>query len=494
MLTEIKDRQLVFILLIFSIAIRLIILLNSDDTDSLGGALPAIIQSEWSISSFIHFHNPPLGIYLMKISRLFSKSPIAVRIPSFVFGSLLVLPFYYFVKTLYGQQVAFFSSLALSIFYKHINMSVISSAEIFFYFFVFSMLYFFFKFKQVGYKKIRFLILAALSLNVATMARYEAWILIPTLSVFLIKENKKYIFCFLFISMIFPGFWMYLNYKFFGNPIEFYILQLKLYRAEYLAGLGWGTNLSLFGRLFGWIFILQQIFSPLIFWLGLIGLFFSILTRKFALPFIFLCMLSLFTLKVVKHSMFLDFRYAIFLALFFLIFVILGVNIFPKFKKTALVCLILYLFFSWIQRTIIELPHLSPPDAAILNYFKENLQRNEKILVIGSISSILIMNSGFYNVPSDIASVSERYIHEVGTGEFRINMSRQGNFAREINPEWLCDYAKFNRPKYIVIGIYDYPVLLVPDIEKIVSFFPNAKAECVLTKDVNRIYKINYEN
>ena len=159
-----KDKKLVFLLFLLSQLIRLASLLNSYDTDRLGEAIDAIQQPGWSMGCFIPRHAPSLETYLIKISRLFNESPMVTRIPNFILGSLLVIPFYYLVKILYNQKIALFSALALSIFHKHINISVTSCSEIPFYFFLFTALAFFFKFQQDENKKISFLILSALTL------------------------------------------------------------------------------------------------------------------------------------------------------------------------------------------------------------------------------------------------------------------------------------------------------------------------------------------
>ena len=125
-----KGKKLIFILLLFSLLIRLFILLISDDITPL---------DVWgfSFANVKHYHTPPLSIYLGRLAHLLNDSPMAIRIPNLILGSLLIIPFYYLAKILYNQEIALFSSLVLCGFYPHINMSVVSNEYIPLYFLFF---------------------------------------------------------------------------------------------------------------------------------------------------------------------------------------------------------------------------------------------------------------------------------------------------------------------------------------------------------------------
>ena len=262
------------------------------------------------------------------------------------------------------------------------------------YFFLFTTLSFLFSFKQIDNKKMPFLIFSALAFNLATMARYEAWFLIPILPIFLIKENKKYLFIFSFLSIIFPVIWMGIHYKLFGNPIKFYFWQTQNAREMFLAGLGLGANLNFSQRLFGWFWMLRLIFTSPVFWVGLFGLFCSILQGKPTLPFIFLITLSAMTIKAVNHTLPLGTDYAQILAIFFIIFIVYGIyNLLSKFRfKKVIFCgLTLYICVLWIGKAVHERPLFPPAQAALLDYLKRNLKDGDEIAAV-NISEILLAN------------------------------------------------------------------------------------------------------
>ena len=197
-LTLKPETGVIFLLCIFAFLIRVYFLLTSDN---FYGALPmSVVLGAMRLLTGHGVKFFGLGARLQLYENLigcvlwFWNQPLIVsRVVSLVFGSFFVVPYYYFTKLVTNKKTAFVSSFFLCLYPLHIILSVLSREDVTYCFFLFCAFVFFFKFKKYSGRKILFLIFSAVFLNLSCLMRYDGWIFIPILAVFLLP-GKKYIF------------------------------------------------------------------------------------------------------------------------------------------------------------------------------------------------------------------------------------------------------------------------------------------------------------
>lgn len=203
-----NERFSVFVLFIWAFGLRLALLLNTDngiDSEAPG----RIFQSmHWlSAMNFMpgEFNYGPLDFcFIAGALSLWNNVFWSPRLVSLLFGSLTIVPFFYFLKYCFSRETAFLGGALLSVFILHVKHSVITTAMASFGFFLCLALFFYVYFLEVN-NCLFFILLSAVSLNLANMLRFEGWVFIPVFSVFLFLKGKRPAAAlFLLVSLILP--------------------------------------------------------------------------------------------------------------------------------------------------------------------------------------------------------------------------------------------------------------------------------------------------
>lgn len=151
----------------------------------------------------------PFHFYLNSFSFWFYNnwqfSPVFFNI---LLSCLSIFPFYYFVKNEFNSKGAFYSSILFIISPVLFRNSFMSLSETPFWFFITITLYSISK--GFNSKKAIWFFAGGITLTIAAGFRYEAWLLIPLLTILIIlRKQWKGGFVFALFSAIFPAVWIY---------------------------------------------------------------------------------------------------------------------------------------------------------------------------------------------------------------------------------------------------------------------------------------------
>lgn len=117
---------------------------------------------------------PPLHSILLGIPTLFGADIlIGSRVVTLLFGVFTLPLFYLLVKNRFGQKNALISCLLLAINPFHVKHSVITMAEVPFFFAVVGALYFLFKYIKTDGRI--YFVMSSLCLNAGNLLRFEGW-------------------------------------------------------------------------------------------------------------------------------------------------------------------------------------------------------------------------------------------------------------------------------------------------------------------------------
>lgn len=390
----VHEISFVCLIFIFTLLLRLTFLIFSDNFE-FDGPGRILIALNWLKAPHLIMAGMwgPLHTYLIAFSIVVWNDPtFSPQLVSLILGSLTVFPFFFLLKLLFNRNIALFSTLIFSVYTLHIRYSVLSMSEVPFTFFLFLSLYFFFKFKRDENKRYTFLAFACISLNLACMLRYEGWLFIPLLSLFLLKEKKTHLLFFFVTSMIFPAFWMIGNYYINADPL--YSVHLANTYQVVIVGYNEGYTLyTALYRLIAWPRILTLTLTPIVAIFAFCGLIYSLVKRKYVdLLFIFLVLYVIFTIQGITGSMLLNPRYAIMLGMFLIPYSVLGLerisNLFNRNKKLQKAVISIFVLSLIISPLIISSasPSLSPlptapPDAKKISvWIKENVKTEKKVV------------------------------------------------------------------------------------------------------------------
>ncbi len=181
------------------------------------------LASRWAahphwISSFADgaYQFGPLHLYAIGIllQVLPSREHVG-RLLSLIFGVLSIIPLFGLTRRLMGRRAAVWACLAFSAWGMHLQFSTTAGSESLALFLVLTALSFFAAAMDEG----RFgpLVYSALTLNLACATRYDAWMLIPLLSIALLFGDKDRVAAitravfFALFCLPFPLVWMYGN-------------------------------------------------------------------------------------------------------------------------------------------------------------------------------------------------------------------------------------------------------------------------------------------
>ena len=161
------------------------------------------------IENHVWLHKQPLPFWFMAASLLlFGINEIALRIPSIMLSTIIILLIFHVAKYLFNRRVAFISAFLISINGLIIELAAGKVAtdhvDIFFLFFVLLSIFFTVKFIQT--KKIIFNLLIGVSVGLAILSKWlPALVVFPVYLAFIIDSRKftfKEIIRNLFISII----------------------------------------------------------------------------------------------------------------------------------------------------------------------------------------------------------------------------------------------------------------------------------------------------
>jgi hypothetical protein len=221
------ERYRIAFLFIFGLLIRTVAYIFFEEGVG-DGPVRAIIALEWSKDPSIQLYGvwPPGFMYLSGVFNLIVfKSIASTRLLSLVLGSLTIPMFYLIVREAYEQRIAFFSGLVLAVFPLHISLSVASLTEVSFAFeLITSMCFLILWAPSVGVLRKIYLGLSISIFIMATMTRYEAWIIIPvwTLFYYCATRHKGGTFLYFLVLVAFPVTWMLSNLANTGSILPVY--------------------------------------------------------------------------------------------------------------------------------------------------------------------------------------------------------------------------------------------------------------------------------
>lgn len=232
------------------------------------------------ISSFADgaYQFGPLHLYLVGlVLKVGVGQELAGRLVSLVFGTLTVVPLYSLTRRLFGWKAGMWACLGLAAWGLHIQMSTTSASEALALFLTLSSLALF----AQGLDENRFspLLLSALVLNLACATRYDAWLLIPLLTVLLWTGDKDKVAAitrgvlFGLLCLPFPLVWMQGNAMDKGDALYPVHFIEDFHRAWVGSEMGWmgGVGFRLQG-LFFWPGVALVSLTPLVAAFGMLGM------------------------------------------------------------------------------------------------------------------------------------------------------------------------------------------------------------------------------
>ncbi len=383
-----RERFPVLIIFLFAFFLRLGILFITENGRLGEPWVRILLAQEWmKEGGFVSNVTAPLHIWLLGAGLSLWNNPLILpRIINLLFGAFFIFPFYYLLRSLFNNNIAILSSLVVCLYPLHIKFSVLSTAEVPFAFFIFCSLYFFTVFLMSPSRNMIPLIISAILLNLAGGFRFEGWFFIPILSLFLIREKKKYMLLFFSLSMVFPIYWITQHYIHTHRLFPFMEDAVLVTKEHFLAfGL---TNF--YDRLFSWIKILCKTLTPYVTISGFAGLiYYCLVLRKYIfLGMVFLAFFSLFTLSTVNMTFYAFPRYSILLALLLVPYSILCLHGLFRFinKKLRFIFLfffVLLLINSFLRGIMEELPEMrvNPETKQVALWLKEHVSTSDSILL-----------------------------------------------------------------------------------------------------------------
>jgi len=360
-----KTKVAILLLLIIASAVRIFVIFNFDNKpgDSVSHVETAISILE--SPHYFHFDAGTSVLYDYSLAAIlyFWRDPLfAPRFLNVIFGILIIIPFYFLVKMLFNERVAFYSNLILALYPLHTLQSGNTTSDIVYQFFFFSSLYYFFKFKQHK-SSLGTLVLSAILFNIAALLRFESWTFIPLLSILLYKDGKKYSVLFLLLSLLLPSLWLYLCYHYTGDAFYSFTSSAKPAHAEILLrGVPYSKDI------FGWIKVLSNNLGFTIVIFGLCGIIYAFFKKKsFQLALLFLLLFSLLTLNILLSRMWHNERYSIILGILILPYSMLFIERMAYFLRLKPVIVFLpFIILSLSEfKKISSSPRIYMPNIAI---------------------------------------------------------------------------------------------------------------------------------
>jgi hypothetical protein len=344
-----NDKILLSLLVLLSAAVRIFFLLKFDvmPGDAAGHVEMALrILENPDLLLYWDGNSSTLYKYGIASFMWFWRDPIlAPRVFTALFGIFLVVPYYGTLKILFDRTIAFFATLTLVFYPLHVIQSSVTTSEAVYYFFLFSAFYYLFSYKIIQ-KRLSALLLSVLSLNIASLLRFECWIFIPVFFMLLWPKGKGRAFLFLILSLVFPSALLVLNRIVHLDFFYSFTAATRRAHAEITMG-----RFLYDSRWWCWLDVLWRNSGPSVVIGGLSGIVLAFLTRqKRQLSIFFLILWLAFTINTLSARMVCLMRYSVILALFLIPYIWFFVD-----RSLALLKLRKVVFFMIILLSILTM-------------------------------------------------------------------------------------------------------------------------------------------
>lgn len=446
-----RNKLAILLLLVLACIIRVLIIFNFDnkpgDTMSHVESALRILESPGLFRNF-DANTSVLYNYMLAASIYFWNNPLlSPRIFTVIFGIAVIIPFYLLIKILFNERIAFYSGLLLVFYPLHAFQSGYTTSDIVFQFFLISALYCFFKFRQ-NKQRLGVLILSVVLLNIAALLRFESWIFIPLLPLFLCGKKIKYPLIFFFSAAILPCVWLFFCYYITKDTFYSFTMPAKTMRAQILSQPAYSKEVL------GWLRILSSNIGFHIVLIGLCGIAAAFLRRKsFYLALFFLLLLSAYTVNSLLSRMWYAERYTLILGLLILPYSFLFIEkVTLLLKINPIIVFLPFILFSLLNfNKIYHLPIFYMPTMVtakfpreisdIAMWLKENNTPGDKIILGSSKLSDfipdIVVRSGIS--PRRFFEVYTPLVEEIHRPKSRI-----------------LEYIFKERPRYIVLHSNSY--------------------------------------
>lgn len=241
---------------------------------------------------------PPMHFWLMQIfTYLFPHWSDAPRLLGVILGSLVIVPLYYLVKSLFDSEIAWGTALLYALGGIYIPISAVTMSEIPYFFFVISALFFMFVYLQKTRQRDYFFLLVSTIFFV--LIRFEGWGLALALWLILLFHFKLNRWTFLYGTVVVLVCFIYSYFIWQSTGEWFYWLKTNDFFV---------TRLNDYDPLrFSYFEKLRKIspaFYPAILALSLYGIVRFIKTKKnLAYLFIIFSLLAPLLFKTLNHSL-----------------------------------------------------------------------------------------------------------------------------------------------------------------------------------------------
>jgi len=437
----------IILLVVLACIVRVFVILNYDNKP--GDAVQHIETALRIIENpglFTNFdaNSSVVYNYLLALSLYIWNQPLlSPRLATVIFGIGVMIPFYFLVRMLFNERIAFYSGLLLVFYPLHVLQSGYTTSDVVYQFFLISSLYYLFKFKQDKEKLIT-LFVSALLLNISSVLRFESWIFIPVLSLFLYSDGKKYSLMFFFLSLMLPCVWLLLCYHVTKDMFFSFIMPAKTMRAEILLRYSENQN-----DILRWLKVLSWNIGYPVVISGMFGVIYAFIRKKaVSLAVLFLLLLFSYTLNSMLGRMWHNERYTIVLGILLLPYSLLFIEKIASFLETKPVFVFLpFIVLSFVdfnkvcRKPVFYMPNIVttklPQEISDIGiWLRENTLSQDKI-IIGS--------DGFNIFIPDIvirSGIPPRRFFEVYTPLVDLISRSKESIIRYINSE---------KPRYLVL-------------------------------------------
>jgi len=180
-------RRVMFLVLAFGVRLIFLFIAPNNGTDACARLMiaRALMKNPFRLPSAVWL---PLHFWLLSLSLWVWDSEWSARFLTLLLGAGTILPYWGVVRRSFDRRVAYYSTLMFALFGFHIGYSVTTSSEAPTVFFLASGVYAWVRLREdEGW---RWLIAGGGALSAASLCRYEAWVYVPILSVFLLDFSQ----------------------------------------------------------------------------------------------------------------------------------------------------------------------------------------------------------------------------------------------------------------------------------------------------------------
>lgn len=296
-------------------------------------------------------------------------------------ASILVIPFGYLLfKKLFNKTTAFYSLFFYAINPFFIKYSTIQMTEIPFLFFMILGIYYGFKFFEKS--NFKFLLLSIIPLNIASLMRFEAWIIIPLFAIVFLLRYGDYRKVIKWFSFAIVSAFLFSLYSFIvsGNPISG-VTASDIEVIEHLRGQTWIDSLK---KLVAWPWI-PIYFAPFF----ALAFLYTLLKgkNKYFSFFIFL-LSSYYFFKMGQMTLMPFWRYLTFVIFCYLPILFYYIKAHVSERALFLMFVYGYVYYSAIDVENIYKSYHPPPKGLLesAKYVKNNFLEKDDLKIILSIN------------------------------------------------------------------------------------------------------------